>query len=134
MTTSSMRRLRQSDFLCGCSFCGLDESEVIQLAPPTEEFVRCQCTLCGHGGCSALVHPVRSLPFLSPLSLSEWILADIDAIAGPYCGDCEQHYITLHRQRILEVKLKQHHLEQRRRKGDESATDSQPTSKKFKSS
>ena len=107
------------------------------LASPTEvadEFVRCQCTLCGHGGCSALVHPVRAVPFLSSLSLSEWILADIDAIAGPFCGECEQYHIKLHRQRIVELKLMQQHLEERQRKRDESATDREAASKKFKAS
>ena len=129
--------MRRSDFVCGCSFCGADEAEVIHLACPrpiADGFVRCQCTFCGHGGCSALVHPVRAVPFVSSLSLSEWILADIDAIAGPFCGECEQFHIKLHRQRIVDLKLMQQHLEERQRKSDESATDREAAAKKFKAS
>ena len=137
MTSWSMGPFRASAFVCGCSVCGRDEPELLHLASPTDvadEFVPCQCTFCGNGGCSVLVHPVRCVSILSSIRRSDWRLADIDAIARPYCGDCEQHQISLQRQRISELRRKQDQLEQRRRSRDESATDGQPSSKKFKSS
>ena len=131
MTTWSRAPFRGSDFVCGCTVCGRDEHELLHLASPTDvadEFVPCQCTLCGNGGCSVLVHPVRLN------GRSDWRLEDIDAIARSYCGDCEQYQISLQRQRISELRRKQDQLEQRGRRRDESATDGQPSSKKFKSS
>ena len=128
MTSWSIGPFRATAFVCGCSVCGRDELELLQLAFPTDvadEFVRCQCTLCGNGGCRVLVHPVRCVSVPLRMRLADGHLADIDPLAMPYCADCQQHRIEVNRQRIEvnRLKRKQDQLEERRRRRQSSATE-----------
>ena len=126
MSSWSTGPFRASAFVCGCSVCGRDEFELLHLASPTDvadEFVPCQCTLCGNGGCRVLVHPVRCVSVPLRIRLADGHLADIDPLARPYCADCQQHRISVNRQRIAELKRKQDQLEERRRRRQSSATE-----------